>query len=270
MKTITEEKQPLRFVDDRKTLSDYHVTLDTHIILRDMGPQIGYRAVSVHFPAITLQVFFYEYVGPLAIMLLLFMRPSFIYGECSKVYSKQAVLLLCVVLTHRLAVAAWPLHYAKRLFETFFVHKFSHGTMPLTNLFKNCAYYWGYTLFVGYSICHPLYTPQSNMAIVYAAFAGMFICECVNGAVHLQFSSMRKGDGSQERPIPMALMRFVRSCVGTALCVGVLPELHRGGQLVDLLLDRHALASRYYEHVFCNMQLSSSPSPASCRWLRGR
>ncbi|KAM7454689.1 hypothetical protein BLSTO_04555 [Blastocystis sp. subtype 1] len=54
--------------------------------------------------------------------------------------------------------------------------------MPLTNLFKNCVYYWGYTLFVGYSICHPLYTPQSNTAIVYAAFACMFICECVNGA----------------------------------------------------------------------------------------
>ena len=43
---------------------------------------------------------------------------------------------------------AWTLHYAKRLFETFFVHKFSHGTMPLTNLFKNCTYYWGFALFV--------------------------------------------------------------------------------------------------------------------------
>ena len=51
-------------------------------------------------------------------------------------------------LISRLAVIAWTLHYAKRLFETFFVHKFSHGTMPLTNLFKNCTYYWGYALFV--------------------------------------------------------------------------------------------------------------------------
>lgn len=48
----------------------------------------------------------------------------------------------------RIAVIAWTLHYAKRLFETFFVHKFSHGTMPLTNLFKNCTYYWGFALFV--------------------------------------------------------------------------------------------------------------------------
>lgn len=106
----------------------------------------------------------------------------------------------------RLAVIAWILHYAKRLFETFFVHKFSHGTMPLTNLFKNCIYYWGYALFVGYTLCHPLYTPQKNMYIVCGSLFCMLLCECVNGAVHLQFSSMRKGDGSQERPIPMVLL----------------------------------------------------------------
>mgnify|MGYP007089578453 FL=1 len=45
LKTISSDKQPLRFVDDKKTLADYNVALDTHIILRDMGPQIGYRDV---------------------------------------------------------------------------------------------------------------------------------------------------------------------------------------------------------------------------------
>ena len=122
----------------------------------------------------------------------------------------------------RLAVIAWTLHYAKRLFETFFVHKFSHGTMPLTNLFKNCTYYWGYALFVwvlfvsviqvGYTLCHPLYTPVTNKTVIIVALVGMLLCECVNGAVHLQFCHMRKADGSQERPIPMGpLFKFV-SC----------------------------------------------------------
>jgi len=33
-------------------------------------------------------------------------------------------------------MVCWTLHYAKRLLETIFVHRFSHSTMPIRNLFK--------------------------------------------------------------------------------------------------------------------------------------
>lgn len=38
--------------------------------------------------------------------------------------------------TVTLALLCHSLHYSKRLFETQFVHRFSNGTMPFTNLFK--------------------------------------------------------------------------------------------------------------------------------------
>ena len=49
MKIMITEKDPLRLSDDRKTFADYDIKMDAHIILRDIGPQIGYRNVCVTF-----------------------------------------------------------------------------------------------------------------------------------------------------------------------------------------------------------------------------
>ena len=39
------------------------------------------------------------------------------------------------------AAASWSFHYAKRLLETVFVHRFSHATMPIMNIFRvSCSY----------------------------------------------------------------------------------------------------------------------------------
>lgn len=54
-----------------------------------------------------------------------------------------------------IGVAGWCGHFLKREFETFFIHKFSRVTMPLSNLFKNCTYYWLFAIFVGHPLCSP-------------------------------------------------------------------------------------------------------------------
>ena len=90
----------------------------------------------------------------------------------------------------RVACACWTIHYAKRLLETLFVHRFSHATMPLTNLFKNCSYYWGFTVFVGYHVNHPLFTPPARP---------LFITGVVLFAVSLD-GGLGRPDGTRTGP----------------------------------------------------------------------
>lgn len=53
------------------------------------------------------------------------------------------------------ALICWMLHYAKRLYETEFVHRFSNGTMPLFNIFKVNAVPAAFALYLipQYSFC---------------------------------------------------------------------------------------------------------------------
>lgn len=154
-----------------KTLRDYLVTSETELLIKDIGPQFSYRGV-----------FFWEYFGPIAIVAFLATRPSFIYGEGASEKPLSDVAMLGAI--------AWVLHYAKREFETFFVHKFSRPTMPLSNLFKNCTYYWGFAAAIGYVLCHPDYTPQSER-VAHIAAGVMLVSELLNGVVHWQLANMR-------------------------------------------------------------------------------
>jgi hypothetical protein len=66
----------------------------------------------------------------------------------------------------------------QRIYETMHVHKFSHATMPLFNLFKNCTYYWAFSAFVSYFINHPKYTPPPMTLTVGCLFLAFFCQAC--------------------------------------------------------------------------------------------
>ncbi|KAF3836108.1 hypothetical protein F7725_028666 [Dissostichus mawsoni] len=85
---------------------------------RDLGPQIGWT-----------MVFLAECIGPLLIYLLFYFRVPYIYSHRYALTSSPHQVV-------RLACACHTCHYMKKLIETIFVHRFSHGTMPLRTIVR--------------------------------------------------------------------------------------------------------------------------------------
>lgn len=164
------------------------------LVFKDLGPQILWKTV-----------FLIEYLGPLLLYPLFYMQPTLIYGdavltECSP-WVKEVQLSACI---------AWCFHYAKRELETLFVHRFSHATMPLSNLFKNSMYYWGFAAYVAFFVNHPLYTaPPPDL--VYTGMCLFYFMEIGNLSAHVTLRMLRPA-GTKVRRIPRGGLFEYVSC----------------------------------------------------------
>ncbi|XP_054712046.1 probable very-long-chain enoyl-CoA reductase art-1 [Uloborus diversus] len=174
-----------KFLNDNVPLHSIEFKNQNQLYLKDLGPQIGWKTV-----------FLLEYAGPLVLYVATYFRPAILYGS-----EAATTKMHCVV---HLAAICWIIHYSKRILETLFVHRFSHATMPVRNLFKNCSYYWLFGLYIGYYVNHPLYTPPSFGDVqVYGGLAAFIFAELGNLSIHLALRNLRPA-GSTERNIPVA------------------------------------------------------------------
>ena len=186
-------------------------------------------------------VFFLEYLGPLLIYPFFWSNPGreLIHGVSRealpttmtqnlalvywsfhylKVWSSSAqapsqcqhsTCLLNARLAHVTAPPARPVH-VQRIYETAHVHKFSHATMPIFNLFRNCSYYWLFAAFVSYNINHPRYTEPPSLQVL-IAFAIAYCCQvCPNLACPT----------SVPVPVPWSFAIVVRGCNQTVMRSG--------------------------------------------------
>lgn len=181
----TEDKRAL--TDDGKTLSEESVKSGDVLYVKDLGPQVAWRTV-----------FLTEYFGPLFIHPLLYHYAPAIWRKKFEHSNMQRIALVLVLF-----------HYLKREYETVFVHRFSNGTMPLFNIFKNSTHYW---ILSGVLLAGAVYTPyysaaavkntvQDNPLFLAACTAGFLIGQLGTGWAHQVLRNLRPA-GTRQRNIP--------------------------------------------------------------------
>ncbi|XP_056440260.1 very-long-chain enoyl-CoA reductase-like [Gadus chalcogrammus] len=191
---------------DEEVLQSLPVGTTATMYFRDLGPQLGWTMVErprsqecfiglVMCVTLFSQVFLAEYMGPLFTYLMFYFRLPFIYPHRYAFTSSPLTVTT-------LACACHTGHYMKRLVETIFVHRFSHGTMPLRTIIRNCVYYWGFSAWLAYYINHPLYTPPYYGDLQINSACALFVlCEVGNFSIHLTLNSL-KGEGTKVRNFP--------------------------------------------------------------------
>jgi len=188
----TPPRERVVLEDDSKTLLSYGVTEGSVLEFKDLGPQIGWRTVFV-----------VEYAGALFIYGLFAIQPASVYGiRTTSLTWLQWLILAC-----------WLCHYFKREIETVFVHRFGSETMPLFNIFKNCAHYWFAALIIGYLVNRPGYGEQlhtTRMGLVVGLLL-FLVGEIGNAVAHVQLRNLRR-PGTKDRRIPRGALFMLVSC----------------------------------------------------------
>ncbi|KAM4597884.1 very-long-chain enoyl-CoA reductase [Polymixia lowei] len=169
---------------DEEVLQSLPVGTTASFYFSDLGAQVTWGTV-----------FLSECVGPLLIYLMFYFRLPFIYAPKYDFTSSKHWVVHLSCLCH-------SFHYIKRVLETLFVHRISHGTMPLRNIFKNCGYYWCFAAWMAYYINHPLYTtPYYGQQQVKPALYTFLFCQLGNFSIHVALRNL-KPPGSKVKKIP--------------------------------------------------------------------
>ncbi|KAH6909252.1 3-oxo-5-alpha-steroid 4-dehydrogenase-domain-containing protein [Coprinopsis sp. MPI-PUGE-AT-0042] len=197
-------RQKLSLKGDKKGLEDdakLETALkgQTEVQVKDLGPQMGWRTV-----------YLIEYVGPLIIHPLIYYFPKVVYGTDVQHSALQKCIFGMVMA-----------HFIKRELETIFVHRFSHGTMPFLNVFRNSGYYHlFYGLFLALDVYRPKYaagsphvvgTYRDDKNVLMAGIAFWLFAQYSNFHAHMTLRNLRP-PGTRTRGIPRGYGFELVSC----------------------------------------------------------
>ncbi|XP_042498688.1 very-long-chain enoyl-CoA reductase [Macadamia integrifolia] len=237
----TKEKPVV--LDSRKSVQDYcdRNADKLTVVFKDLGPQVSYRTL-----------FICEYFGPLVIF------PIFYFLPVYKYFGYKGERVIQPVQTY--AMYYWCFHYFKRIMETIFIHRFSHATSPLSNVFRNCTYYWTFGAYIAYYVNHPFYTPVSDLQMKIGFGIGV-ICQVANFYCHILLKNLRSPDGSGGYQIPRGFLFNIVTCanytteiyqwlgfnIATQTVAGYLFLLVAASIMTDWALGKHRRLKKLFD-----------------------
>lgn len=182
----------ISMTSDSHTLQYYNDFSDPQIkvFVKNLGAQISYRTV-----------YLIEYFGPLLFTILFYVN----------LCQKKKLQKLQVPRIQNCFFFMSFFHFLKRILETIFVHEFSRDTMPLKNLYKNCAYYWLlYGILCNYNLFSVNYSNEVLLFLRYFFIAFFVSAELKNLKCHLILKEMKeKYKGKKGIPPPKEGFEFV-------------------------------------------------------------
>ncbi|KAG6336375.1 hypothetical protein ID866_2732 [Astraeus odoratus] len=193
--SFIQSRQKVTLKDSRNALqredklADAGVPDGGELLVKDLGHQISWKTV-----------FLVEYAGPLVIHPLVYHFPKVFWG--GPVYHSTL---------QRFVYALVMIHFVKRELETLFVHRFSHDTMPVINIFKNSAHYH---LLSGLVLALSVYSPnfgalspyirgtiRDDPSFIWACTIVWIFAEMSNLITHIKLRNLRPV-GTRKRAIP--------------------------------------------------------------------
>ena len=198
---LTVESSNQVLTPNDKALSAFIVSEDITLIFKDLGPQISWKTV-----------FIVEYFFPMIVFPVLWVLVRrFPSSSLTRSIYPNVISDAHTVAWQDLLSLMFTLHFLKREFETFFIHRFGNDTMPLSNIFKNSGYYWLFALWIAYITLHPLYTAPLDERQRIGGVVIFTISEILNLKTHLDLRNLRPA-GTRIRRVPQGILFNLVSC----------------------------------------------------------
>lgn len=100
-----------------------------------------------------------------------------------------------------LVAALWVFHFVRRSLEAQFVHRYSGRKVPPSDYLVEYVYYWGFAVWISWTLRDPNWTLPSHLVTLCAALV-FAVGEIGNAWAHLKLRSLRSSSGETQRQVP--------------------------------------------------------------------